>query len=269
MALVYKNAFNQGLEVLSCKGDQHFKRHLHDGYVLWLNSEAGERYDLKGGSYTLETGSISIIEPGIIHANRPGNVKKRHLRSFYLSENFFSCISQKLCRECHDNLVFPTVVLNHPLLWEKFLFLHEKYLYEHSILELESQTVLVFSDLFHAAQKGKYLDRETDTSEKRVDKIIDYFHAHVEMNMSLDELAAIANCTSYHLIRLFKQKRGISPHAYLIQLRLENARKLLLSGRSAADAALESGFSDQSHLTRQFKTRYGLTPGKYMIQNRV
>lgn len=267
MDLLYKNSFNNGLEVLSCKGDQHFQPHLHDGYVLWLNSESGERYDLKSGSYTLETGSISIIEPGVIHANRPSNIKKRHLRSFYLSEKFLSCLSQRLCGEFRDDLVFSTVVLKDQILWEKFLFLHEKHLHDHSPLELESDTVLVFADLLQAFQNEKFLDRKTDISEERVDRTIDYFHANVEKHITLDELASINNCTTYHLIRLFRQIKGLSPHAYLIQLRLEHARKLLLSGQSIVDAASESGFSDQSHFSRRFKERYGLTPGKYLMQN--
>lgn len=268
MNLLYKNSFNQELEVLSCKGDQHFQPHLHDGYVLWLNSESGEHYDLKGGSYTLDIGSISIIEPGVIHANRPSNIKKRHLRSFYISEKFLSYLSQKLCGECCDDLVFSTAVLKDPILWKKLLFLHEKHLYEYSPLELENDTILVFADLLHALQNQKLLDRHTDISEERVDRTIDYFHSNIKKSITLDELSSINNCTTYHLIRLFRQKKGLSPHAYLIQLRLEHARKLLLSGQSIVDAALESGFSDQSHLSRRFKKRYGLTPGKYLMQNR-
>ena len=58
----------------------------------------------------------------------------------------------------------------------------------------------------------------------------------------------------------------MSPHAYLIQLRLEKARQLISKGKSIADAALLAGFSDQSHLTRSFKKRYGLTPGRYGSQ---
>lgn len=85
-------------------------------------------------------------------------------------------------------------------------------------------------------------------------------------DISLDNLAEIAMCTSYHLIRLFRNKVGMSPHAYLVQLRLEKARELIDRGQSIADAALLAGFSDQSHLTRKFKKRYGLTPGLYGSQ---
>jgi AraC-like DNA-binding protein len=88
----------------------------------------------------------------------------------------------------------------------------------------------------------------------------------LQENLSLEMLAVIAGCTSFHLMRLFKKHLGMSPHSYLVQLRLERAKELLSQGNPIADAALRAGFSDQSHLTRRFKQRYGLTPGTYLQQ---
>jgi hypothetical protein len=76
------------LEILSCSNDRQFAPHLHEGYVLWLNSAAGEHFQVKGASDILQPGSISIIEPGVVHANRPCSPERRHLRSFYFSEQF-------------------------------------------------------------------------------------------------------------------------------------------------------------------------------------
>jgi AraC-like DNA-binding protein len=59
----------------------------------------------------------------------------------------------------------------------------------------------------------------------------------------------------------FENKKECLPHAYLVQLRLEHAGMMLDKRESIADAALSSGFSDQSHLTRKFKLRFGVTPG--------
>ena len=56
---------------------------------------------------------------------------------------------------------------------------------------------------------------------------------------------------------------GMSPHQYLVNVRVNSARALLTSGagrRSLADVAAAVGFADQSHLTRQFKRVLGLTP---------
>ena len=56
---------------------------------------------------------------------------------------------------------------------------------------------------------------------------------------------------------------GVPPHAYLRQIRIAQAKKLLKSGLSLADVAQTVGFTDQSHLNRWFKRLWGITPGQY------
>ncbi len=76
-------------------------------------------------------------------------------------------------------------------------------------------------------------------------------------------MAEQAGLSRYHFIRVFQNKTGLSPHAYLTQVRVNNARTQIESGLTLADAAFSSGFSDQSHMTRYFKSIYGVTPGKF------
>ena len=56
---------------------------------------------------------------------------------------------------------------------------------------------------------------------------------------------------------------GIAPYAYVTGQRVDRARRLLLDGRSASEAAVEAGFHDQAHLTRHFKRVLGTTPGVF------
>ena len=72
-----------------------------------------------------------------------------------------------------------------------------------------------------------------------------------------------ARVQSGRFIRAFRKEVGLSPHAYLNQLRLLEARRLIAQGRAPADVATQVGFYDQSHLIRHFKRVYGITPGQY------
>jgi AraC-like DNA-binding protein len=65
---------------------------------------------------------------------------------------------------------------------------------------------------------------------------------------------------------LFKREVGLTPLAYRNQVRLGHARRLLLRGAPAADAALAVGYADQSHLSRQFQRVVGVSPGRYTRQ---
>lgn len=82
-------------------------------------------------------------------------------------------------------------------------------------------------------------------------------------NFTLGELASAAGMSPFHLLRTFSDQVGMTPSAYRRALRVENARRRLRAGASCAQAALESGFCDQSHLNRHFKHVVGVTPGQY------
>lgn len=62
-------------------------------------------------------------------------------------------------------------------------------------------------------------------------------------------------------MRAFAKVFGVTPYAYVVERRLLNARRLIVSGEPLASAALEAGFADQSHMHRLFVRRYGYTPG--------
>jgi len=65
------------------------------------------------------------------------------------------------------------------------------------------------------------------------------------------------------LLRVFRKELGIPPHAYLTQVRVLRAKKLLSVGIPIAQVAWETGFADRSHLNRHFKRLVGVAPGQY------
>jgi AraC-like DNA-binding protein len=91
----------------------------------------------------------------------------------------------------------------------------------------------------------------------------DYLHAYSADPVTLRALADVAGLSSFYTVRLFQATFGISPLAYLAVLRVHRAQALIRDGASIAQAALDSGFHDQSHLTRFFKRVSGMTPGVY------
>ena len=83
-------------------------------------------------------------------------------------------------------------------------------------------------------------------------------------NISLDELAALSSLSPWHFLRTFRDETGLPPHAYLTQLRVRKAERLLRAGHSPSMAAAEAGFADQSHLTRWFRRIVGATPAAFL-----
>ena len=91
----------------------------------------------------------------------------------------------------------------------------------------------------------------------------DYMQSAYASSPSLDDLADHAGASKFSLVRLFRRTFGITPHAFLIQVRVQRARALLAAGVPPNEAALRVGFTDQSHLGRHFVRSMGMTPSVY------
>jgi AraC family transcriptional regulator len=102
-------------------------------------------------------------------------------------------------------------------------------------------------------------------SQSTLKQLTEYIHEHLHQELRLADLSAIAQLSPYHFLRLFKQRTGITPHQYILQCRIEQAKYLLEHSKlSIAEIALQTGFSDQSHLTRWCKRLVGVTPKQFL-----
>jgi len=94
---------------------------------------------------------------------------------------------------------------------------------------------------------------------------LEYIEAHLDSELTLDDLAAVAHLSPFHFARLFKSSTGLPPHQYVIARRVERAKQLMRGGDdlSLAQVAARAGFSDQGHFTRHFKRLVGVTPKRF------
>ncbi|MGE3537443.1 MAG: helix-turn-helix domain-containing protein [Candidatus Tectimicrobiota bacterium] len=98
----------------------------------------------------------------------------------------------------------------------------------------------------------------------QLQRILDYINAHLEQQITLAELAGLAQVSARHFLRMFKQSTGLAPHQYVLERRLLRAQELLrFSQLPLADIAFRVGFRTQSHFTQSFRRATGLTPRAY------
>jgi AraC family transcriptional regulator len=98
----------------------------------------------------------------------------------------------------------------------------------------------------------------------RLNRVIEYIEANLEREIALTALAEIAGMSPHYFCELFKRSVRFSPHQYVLRQRIARARSLLNDPRvTVIEAAVRSGFSDQSHFTKIFRRIVGVTPTGY------
>lgn len=265
----FKPAGINGLELLTCPDANYlFPPHFHQAYCIWHNDNGGEYYTHRGNSYILQPNNFGIIAPGEVHSNHACNANARNLITFYLDPVELQTIGAQIKDSEVGEVEFRTDFYRNTDSLQALVALHHMLNNSTSSLERESTFLETFALLIKRHSVTRLHDGRVSSEPGRVAKIIELFHAHLAEDVSLVDLAGRFDCTPYYLIRFFKKTIGLSPHAYLIQLRLEKAKQLLGQGLSIVDTALDTGFADQSHLTRHFKARFGIPPGVYMRQTR-
>lgn len=86
---------------------------------------------------------------------------------------------------------------------------------------------------------------------------------HYTERIYLDQICRQAGLSKSTLLRAFTKSKGVTPYCYLENIRIGAAKKLLEQGAAPVEAALRTGFSDQSHFTNYFNRFLGLAPGVY------
>lgn len=101
-------------------------------------------------------------------------------------------------------------------------------------------------------------------SPKVTSLVCDFMQANFHRQVYLAELAGLAQLSEYHFCRMFKQSMAQTPQAYLLTIRIEQAKFRIQTGpHNIADIALQCGFSNQSHMGRYFKKLVGISPTQY------
>ena len=104
---------------------------------------------------------------------------------------------------------------------------------------------------------------------RRLHRAKDYMHAHLERDLPLEEIAAAAALSPHHFLRRFRTAFGRTPHAYLVEQRLERARTLLAeTDLPVLAVCLRVGFSSGPSFSALFRRRHGLSPRAYRQRRR-
>lgn len=103
-----------------------------------------------------------------------------------------------------------------------------------------------------------------EMTDNRLNRALELIEASLAQSVDLPAMADAAGLSASHFARQFRTTMGVSPHQYLVQRRVESAKRHLeATSATIARIAFECGFANQEHLTRVFKRLCGVAPAAY------
>lgn len=254
-----------GVELLHGKNlTQSFPLHTHQEYAIGVIEKGALGYFYRGENVVASQGNINLCIPGEAHTGQPAIPEGWSYRMFYFNPEFLRTIAAQSTERACDLPFFQSGVIANDTLAQQLFQLHVQ-LENVNTPSLERESVLleVLAKLIKQHADKAYSEYKLGQEPRAVKHIKHYLEHHYTEEISLERLSEITQLSRYYLLRVFREAVGVPPHAYLRQVRIKHAKRMLVSGQTLADVAHASGFTDQSHLTRWFKRLWGITPGQY------
>ncbi len=262
-----------GTEVLEARFVRHrFAPHYHDHLVFGVISGGVEAFRYRGVTHRGTAGQFATVNPDEVHDGYPGADGGWCYHMLYLPTAFAQTLAAELLET--DRAIgtpgFKTAIFRDDALYGPTLAAFRRL---RTADGLERQEILTELTAAVFRRHVVALDRprtpapaNTSSATARpapVDRVRELLADDPAHGWRLEDLSALAGLSRFQLLRQFRTRFGLTPHAYQTVQRLHRAESLLRQGDAIAEVAVATGFADQAHLTRSFKRMRGVAPGTF------
>ena len=233
--------------------DYAYPPHCHETWAVLIVDDGAIRYDLDRRRCGAAGQTVTILPPGVAHDGPAPGASGFRKRELYLDPAF---LPAELTGAAVDH-----TAISDPPLRAALSQLHDCLLQDAEDLDAGARLALIAERITGHLTRAPYLAPAPEPGIAR--QLRQLLDQHITGQISLARAAATLDRSIPHLVRSFTRQYGLSPHAYVISRRIDNARRLLLQGAAAAYVATAVGFYDQAHLSRHFKKHTAVTPAAY------
>jgi AraC-like DNA-binding protein len=250
-----------GVEAIqACFGGHAYDLHRHDDWLVGATDYGVQDFFCRGVRHHSTTGRIILIEPGEAHDGRAGTPDGFGYQMLYLPQHWLTAnvpgarAGEPAIRYSlsDDPRLAAAIRIGCRTLSEP-----SPRLTRDAALD---NVVRWLSPHLGYADPRQRTGGDIVVARRARDRL----EACLTDDIGADALASAAGANDrFQLARAFRAAYGTSPHAFLVQVRLMQARRRLAQGEAPAEVAAGCGFADQSHLGRWFRRAYGMTPASY------
>ncbi|QXH58850.1 AraC family transcriptional regulator [Pseudomonas maumuensis] len=227
-----------------------YAAHSHESFSIGVITRGRSTYQTGNTRYEVAAGTTVLMNPGAVHACNPIQGEPWSYLMLFVDMPWLQA----------RGFMLPAATSStSPDLYGRLLALFAG-LFEPQSDDREAQLEAFFEVLPYCLDATA---ARRPMQHPRLEMAAAFIRAHRLDPLTLEDICVAAGLSRGYLIRAFGKRFGLSPHAYLLDQRVQHARAQLRAGRPIAEVALEAGFADQAHLQRAFKRHLATTPGHY------
>jgi AraC-like DNA-binding protein len=239
-----------------------YARHSHETFSIGAVTGGRSVYLNRHAREWIGAGAVVMMNPDDVHACNPIADERWSYRMLHVDVEWLTSLQHELGFSAnHAFRAFSQTMTLDPVLFDGLNRLCVILVDDDAdTLRKESAAISFFSEVQRKLNPAPLTDRD---ASRQLTRAAEFIAENCTHSLTLEDICEVAELSASHLIRAFKQRYGMTPHAYLINRRIQYSRAQLRRGRLIADVALDAGFADQAHLQRMFKRLVAATPGQY------
>jgi len=245
----------------------NYSKHSHETLNILALKEGCIQVDiyLKESQY-LKPKNLCFLNPQEVHLTKNLNKNSKGYYSVHIDKKWCSNIQEKIFKEMKlEYLDVSLTILASKVYYNEFLGICNRILREDNLSSFYMTFTAFFTKLFTSYCQEKKDEEDIKQNNIPLKTIENYIMENINEGISIDDIAYEIGYNSSYIIRSFKKKYGLSPHAYIMNKKINCAENLLSKNteQSVSDIAYEFGFCDQSHFIKNFKRVFGISPNTY------
>lgn len=250
-----------GVEAYEFDGHvQNFPNHFHDYYVIGIVENGRRILTCKNCEYNISPGDILLFNPEDNHSCMQNGDEILKYRSISISKELMEKLTYEITGKKYMVNFTENVICDEDIGYY-LRNVHCMIMDKCIEFEKEEQFLFMISELIE--RYGCPFEKCLPEYRAEIEKACCFMDKNYMNKITLEDLCIASGLSKSTLLRAFTKTRGVTPYRYLETIRINKAKKLIEDGVAPIEAAMQTGFSDQSHFNRFFTSFIGISPGVY------
>lgn len=255
----------EGVDAVEARrGSNVFPRHVHGVYVVVVLLEGSRELTRGKTKYLVHAGQHYILNPYEAHTCAPVGGMPCSYLALCVSEERMRGVSSQLMEESDTLPHFDAPPCHIPEIHSAMGSFFELLAKESDTFELESALLPLLVALIEQCGNCCTPLLNARDAHDAVGSIKAFLEQNFAGRITLEDIGNAVHLSPYHCQHVFVRETGLSPHDWLVRVRIREACRMLGVGFPAVEVAAATGFNDQSHFSRIFRRAVGTTPGGYV-----